>query len=35
MKLLSDVGYVESLFSPFGDSVSVCMIGARFALNMP
>jgi hypothetical protein len=24
MELVSDVGHVESRFSPFGDSVSVC-----------
>ena len=32
MELLGDLGHVESLFFPFGDSVSV---GAWFALDLP
>jgi hypothetical protein len=32
MKLLGDVGHVESHFGPFGDGVSV---GALFAPNVP
>ena len=36
MKLLGDVGHVESHFFLFGDSVSVgAKIGARFAPNVP
>jgi hypothetical protein len=36
MELVSDGGYVESHFSPFGYSVSVSAeIGAWVALNIP
>ena len=34
MELLGDMGHVESHFFPFGDSVSVCKIGAWFALDI-
>jgi hypothetical protein len=35
MELLGDVGHVESHFGPFGDSVTDCNLGARFAPNVP
>jgi hypothetical protein len=36
MELVSDVGRVESHFTPFRHSASVsAKIGARFALNVP
>jgi hypothetical protein len=36
MELVSDVGHVESRFSPFRRSASVSeKIGARFAPNIP
>jgi hypothetical protein len=38
VELLGDVGYVESLFFPFGDSVSVganmCMVCARRTIGL-
>jgi hypothetical protein len=36
MKLLGDLGHVESSFGPFGDSVSIgCMIDPQFTPNVP
>jgi hypothetical protein len=35
MELLGDVGYVESHFSLFGDSVGVGARSARFVPNVP
>jgi hypothetical protein len=36
MELVSDVGHVESCFSPFGDNVSVsARIGTWVAPNIP
>jgi hypothetical protein len=35
MKLLGDMGHVESNIGPFGDSVGVgCKIGTRFVPNI-
>jgi hypothetical protein len=34
MDLLCDMGHIESQFGPFGENVSVCADGAKFALNV-